>query len=79
MITRVLSTVALLVLVNAVVLPICDARVISSTVEYFVEDNSRAEIEKVALESAKREALEQAGVYTLSKTLVKNNTIQYDD
>lgn len=77
-ITRVLLTISLLILVNVIILPICDARVISSSVEYFVENNSREELEKVALESAKREALEQAGVYTLSRTLVKHNTIQYD-
>ena len=57
---------------------VSEARIITGTAEYYVDNTSRAEIEKVALESAKREALEQAGVYIESESLVKNNALAKD-
>ena len=57
---------------------VSEARIITGTAEYYVDNTSRVEIEKVALESAKREALEQAGVYIESESLVKNNALEKD-
>lgn len=50
-----------------------EAKIITGRAEYYVEKGKKNVIEKVALEYAKREALEQAGVYIESESLVKNN------
>ena len=57
---------------------VSEARIITGTAEYYIDNTNRVEIEKVALESAKREALEQAGVYIESESLVKNNALEKD-
>lgn len=55
-----------------------EAKIITGRAEYYIEKGKKSEIEKVALESAKREALEQAGVYIESESLVKNNALKKD-
>lgn len=55
-----------------------EAKIITGRAEYYVEKGKKNVIEKVALEYAKREALEQAGVYIESESLVKNNVLKKD-
>lgn len=55
-----------------------EAKIITGRAEYYIEKGKKSEIEKVALESAKREALEQAGVYIESESMVKNDVLKKD-